>query len=306
MESFFFNITEQFYKITSLYKNKKSSLTRVDISNGVVFLDVQLSEAQTFSMKNLDRMMVIAVVKEGSIGVFDKSAQKRCVLEENSISMLLSSKQDIELTTQDDKKVNVFVLCVADFILKRYLSDQKNEVINHLYALLQTDISCELIDVEKIDAISLYIIEKILQTQKSAYMNGIICEQHILSFLIHRLELLEIEDTLLDDDEICISKSAKEILLKSFVNPPTIEVLAHLCATNTTKLKAVFKKRYKTTIYSYIQKLRLEHANLLLKEENLNIGEITKAVGYKHQGHFSKLFFQHYGVYPKELLKKSR
>ena len=58
------------------------------------------------------------------------------------------------------------------------------------------------------------------------------------------------------------------------------------------------------TTYNYIQKLRLEKANLLLKEQILNIGTIAKRVGYKHQGHFSKLFFKNFGVYPKDLLKK--
>ena len=60
---------------------------------------------------------------------------------------------------------------------------------------------------------------------------------------------------------------------------------------------------YHITIYGYVQKLRLEEANLLLKEKNLTIGEIAKKVGYRHQGHFSKLFFATYGVYPKALLK---
>jgi len=111
-------------------------------------------------------------------------------------------------------------------------------------------------------------------------------------------------DDELSNDEICISRSAKAILLRSFTSPPSIEILAHLCATNESKLKIVFKKVYKTTIYGYVQKLRLEKANLLLKEQYLNIGEIAKEVGYKHQGHFSKLFFEFYGVYPKDLLKK--
>jgi AraC-like DNA-binding protein len=52
-----------------------------------------------------------------------------------------------------------------------------------------------------------------------------------------------------------------------------------------------------------VQKLRLEEANLLMKEEQLTIGEIASRVGYRHRGHFSKLFFATYGVYPKELIK---
>jgi AraC-like DNA-binding protein len=100
-----------------------------------------------------------------------------------------------------------------------------------------------------------------------------------------------------------LASKAKSVLLSDFIDPPTVEALALLCATNTSKLKTVFKKVYKTTIHAYVQKLRLEEANLLLKEEDLTIGEIAKRVGYRHQGHFSKLFFASYGVYPKELIK---
>jgi len=135
-------------------------------------------------------------------------------------------------------------------------------------------------------------------------MRSITCEHNILEFMIHRFRLLDMIDEQLEDYELSISKTAKNILLRSFISPPTINVLAHLCATNESKLKKVFKKVYKTTVYGYIQKLRLEKANLLLKEQRLNIGEISKEVGYKHQGHFSKVFFQTYGVYPKDLLKQ--
>ena len=199
----------------------------------------------------------------------------------------------------------MFVLFIADFILKRYLSSNKNEVINVLYNKLQGELSCELIDKRPTDALSLYVIDKILASKSDEYMNSIKCEHNILEFLIHRLSLIDMQDNKeLSNDEMCISKSSKDILLRSFVNPPSIEVLAHLCATNETKLKTVFKKVHKTTIYGYIQNLRLQKANLLLKEQYLNIGQIAKEVGYKHQGHFSKLFFENFGVYPKDLLKK--
>jgi AraC-like DNA-binding protein len=36
----------------------------------------------------------------------------------------------------------------------------------------------------------------------------------------------------------------------------------------------------------------------------MTIGDIALTVGYKHQGHFSKLFFETYEVYPKDLLKR--
>jgi len=306
MDSFFFNITNTSYKITKLLETRKEHITRVDISNGIVFFDIHLnsSQDQVYHVKNLDRMIAIPVTKKGSFTI-DDHIQKKCFeLKQNTIDIFISSRQDLSLRIKKETDVEIFVLFVADFILKRYLSSDANEVINYLYANLQKEISCELIDSHPIDAMSLHIIGKILNTKAEAYMKSIRCEHNILEFMIHRFGLLVMLDDELSDDEICISKTSKNILLRSFSSPPSIQILAHLCATNETSLKKIFKKVYKTTIYGYVQKLRLEKANLLLKEKSLNIGEIAKEVGYKHQGHFSKLFFEHYGIYPKDLLKK--
>ena len=306
MDSFFFNITDTAYKVTSLYETKHEYIKRVDISNGIVFVNILLDNnfEKTFNIKNIDRMIAIPVTKQGSFILKDNIKNNSYEIQQNSINIFTSSRQDLSISINKFSKTEIFVLFIADFILKRYLSSNQNEVINFLYNNIQKDISCELINTQAIDALSIYIIDKIINTNKDDYMNSIKCEHHILEFMIHRFKLFDMIDFKVSDDELCISKSAKDILLRSFVSPPSIEILAHLCATNESKLKMVFKKVYKTTIYTYIQKLRLEKANLLLREQCLNIGEIAKEVGYKHQGHFSKLFFEHYNIYPKDLLKK--
>ncbi len=306
MDSFFFNITDTSYKVTQVFKQKKEYITRVDISNGIVFFDIFLESHRDkeFHVKNLDRMIVIPVTKKGSFSVRDNIANKTYNVKEDSINIFSSSRQNLTLQINEAEQTDIFVLFIADFILKRYLTSNQNEVINFLYNNIQKEITCECIDTQPIDALSLYIIDKIVNISVDDYMKSIKCERNILEFIIHRFKLLDMVDNELSNDEICISRSAKAILLSSFTSPPSIELLAHLCATNESKLKKIFKKVYKTTIYGYIQKLRLEKANLLLKEQFLNIGEISKEVGYKHQGHFSKLFFEFYGVYPKDLLKK--
>jgi len=305
MESFFFNITDTRYKITELLKKNNDYITRVDISNGVVFLDISLNsnEKMNFHLKNLDRMIMICVAKKGSLLINDNIEEKKYILKDGNISIYCSSRQDLTLTTSPDEKSDIFILFIADFFLKRYLTSNKNEPIDFLYNKIQDEISLELVNTQPLDALSLYIIDKIINAKLSSSMHSIRCEHSVIEFMIHRFNLLDMVDDELSNDEICISKSAKAILLSSFTSPPSIEVLAHLCATNESKLKKVFKKVHKTTIYGYIQKLRLEKANLLLKEQFLNIGEIAKKVGYKHQGHFSKLFFEYYGIYPKDLLK---
>lgn len=305
MDSFFFNITDKRYKTTKLLHNKNDYIKRVDISNGIVFFDINLenNEEKEFCIKNLDRMTVLSVVKEGSFSLFDKIKQHDFVSKEDEMNIYCSSKQDFSLTINKASKSNIFILFIADFFLKRYISSDKNEPIDFLYNTIQQDVSLALIESSTIDALSLYTIDKIINTKLHNNMNSIRCEHSVIEFLIHRLSLLDMYDDSISEEELQIAKKAKSHLLKNFVSSPTIHILAHLCATNESKLKIVFKKVYKMTIYSYIQKLRLEKANQLLKDQVLNIGEIAKDVGYKHQGHFSKLFFETYGVYPKDLLK---
>jgi len=304
MDSFFFNITERRYQLSELYKKKDEHVTRVDISNGLVFFDISLTlvKEKIIEVKNLDRMNFIVGVSKGKAEIHDKIENKTYKLRENKTYLFGSSRQDFKITLEASQKTEVFILFVADFFIKRYLSNNAFEPINFLYQKIQEEVSLELLSETSTDALSLYLIDKIIHTQVNEKMKSIICEHRAIEYMIHRFSLLELLN--LDEfsaQEIEISSKAKEIILQNYKTPPTIKELAHLCATNDFKLKSYFKKVHKTTIYAYVQKLRLEKANLLLREKLLSVGEIAQEVGYKHQGHFSSIFFKTYGVYPKDL-----
>ena len=304
MDSFFFNITDTRYKISTLFKDKESYLQRVDISNGIVFLESKLVQhQQEVVLKNLDRMVMFAMVKRGTLKIYDALTQHEAYVQEGEIAIYCSSQQDMILTMQKSKNTDIFILFIADFFLKRYLSEDKDESIDLLYDEIQKEVSLKVIDKQPIDALSLYIVDKIVNVSADDRLQSLRAEHRVTEFMIHRFSLLDYFSEEIDVESLALARKAKTILLQNFITPPTIESLAHLCATNESKLKKVFKKVYYTTLHAYVQKLRLDEANLLLREEDLTIGEIAKKVGYKHQGYFSKLFFMTYGVYPKELMK---
>ncbi len=288
MDSLFFNITEQCYR-----REEFSDYTRVDISNGILFIEAK--KKFTFTLKNLDRMIILVYTKSGKLDFTDHLLKKDYAVKESSI--FASTKQDITIKGEGD----IFILFVADFFLKRYLSAKTTDPIDFLYSIVQQEISLKLIDISSIDALTLYLINKITRKKTTSIQ----CEHDVIELMIHRFSLLDIIDKNIDSSEVEIAKRAKNHLLKNFVHPPTIQQLAHICATNENKLKKSFKRVYNTTIHRYVLKLRLEEANLLLKEQLLSIKEVAQKVGYKHQGYFSKLFFKSYGVYPKDLGKAS-
>ena len=301
MESLFFNTPNQRYQIEELFKTEDEHLTRVDVSNGIFFYDIlQKKRKHILKLQNLDRMVMIVVVKSGSLTIENHFNKKVQTLKRDRVSIYCSSRQNFSLGINGE----IFILFIADFFLKRYLSFDENEPIDFLYNKIQNEVILENINHQPTDALSLYIIDKIINTKDDENMRSIRCMYRIMEFITHHFSLLDMINEQIAKDDLEIASRAKGELLQSFKTPPTIEILARLCATNESKLKKIFKRVYKSTIYSYIKKLRLEEANLLLREEKMTIGEIAKRVGYKHQGHFSKLFFETYGIYPKDLLNK--
>ena len=230
MDSLFFNITERRYK-REVYEN----YTRVDISNGVLFL--QSDAAFSFLLKNLDRMVILSCVKSGKLSFHERSEGKIHNAAESQI--YVSSRQNINIEADGE----IFILFIADFFLKRYLSGEEREPIDFLYRKLQQEVTLAEINRQPIDALSLYIVEKLLNIGASDRMKSIRAEHLVMEFMIHCFALVDIMDPKISKEDQLLAQRAKAILLKSFVEPPTIKVLAHLCATNETKLKKVYRHR---------------------------------------------------------------
>lgn len=307
MDSFFFNtVNNRAYNATQLYKKENEYINRVDISNGLVFFDISLSSKlkHSIKIKNFDRMSIITVTLEGKVQITDLVTSTQYNLSKNNTTLFCSSRQNLSLHINENTKS--FVLFISDFYLKRYLLDNEDEIIDYIYGLLQEEITLKKISSLPVDALSQYLINEIVEINRNqGFMKSIKTEHKVIEFLIHRFGLVHLNTKIVfNDEELDIANKAKAILVQNLQNTPTIKQLARKCATNEFKLKKYFKKVFQITIYAYIQKMRLEEANLLLRDKVLNIGEIAQKVGYKHQGNFSSLFYKTYGVYPKDLLKK--
>ncbi|MFW2591003.1 helix-turn-helix domain-containing protein [Aliarcobacter butzleri] len=108
----------------------------------------------------------------------------------------------------------------------------------------------------------------------------------------------------LDSSRISSLQRAKEIIMKEYNNPNlTIKNIAYKSAINECYLKKDFKEYYGMTILEMLQKRRLEIAKELLKE-NFALKEVITKIGYKHIGHFNKLFFDNFGISPSNYKKQ--
>ena len=294
MESLFFNLGERKYKKSSI----GYGLKRVDISQGLLYLDVNpLKKDTIFKLDYIDAMATIFVVKRGEVSI---KSIKLYTLSSSSIAIFSTKEAWVEITFK--AKSEVFVLFVADFYLRDYL-DSKDGVVNMLYSKVQKSIGLEQLCSCSLDTTISYLLQRVLTLDESTNMLSLKAEVLTLELLIQFLQLLKFSFDGYSNQEFLIANRARELLNREFINPPTIKELAKLCQTNDTKLKRVFKKIFRKTIYSYIQDLRLKKAYYLLSFEGLRVTEACRAVGYLHQGNFAKLFKEKFGVEPSVINK---
>lgn len=149
------------------------------------------------------------------------------------------------------------------------------------------------------------IINDITECRKTGELKRLYTEAKILELLMLQMEQIQsgqMEDvrTFSDLEQEKIEQ-ARDVLDKSFVNPPVLPVLSRMVALNEFKLKRGFKAYYGTTIYGYITRLKMEHARHLLIDRKMTIREVTYKVGFKHQSHLSEAFKKYFGILPSEI-----
>ncbi len=98
----------------------------------------------------------------------------------------------------------------------------------------------------------------------------------------------------------CINYAA-QIIKNNISTPITIEELARRVGINQTKLKIGFKNLFGTTVFGYLQELRMSIAKQFLFDSDLSIEQIGQKCGYVNISNFSNAFKNHFGISPSTL-----
>lgn len=290
MESLFFNLDGRKYKKIGI----GYGITKVDISQGLLYLNAApIKKKAEFRVDFIDKMAVVFAIKCGSAVL--KQEDKEQVLSSGTVNIFSLREEKLDIVF--NAKSEVFVLFVADFFLRNYISSSNNNPINYLYSRVQNCLGLERECSFCLGEIESYLIKNILKLKETGLLS-LKAEISVLELLVHFLEQLKIDLDGFKPQELELAEAAKEFILNDLKNPPTIKELAKLCRTNETKLKRVFKKVFGVTIYKYIRELRLNVAYRVLKEEGCTVAEAAKAAGYEHQGNFAKLFKEKFKIEP--------
>jgi AraC family transcriptional regulator, regulatory protein of adaptative response / methylphosphotriester-DNA alkyltransferase methyltransferase len=80
----------------------------------------------------------------------------------------------------------------------------------------------------------------------------------------------------------------------------SLGVVARAIATSRRQLQRVFAE-HDTSFRSELQHVRMRRAAQLLRDGELPVSMVARAVGYRHPAQFSKAFRRHHGLPPSEL-----
>ncbi|TDF93275.1 helix-turn-helix transcriptional regulator [Paenibacillus piri] len=100
-------------------------------------------------------------------------------------------------------------------------------------------------------------------------------------------------------------REVMEYLERHLDKPLTLKEAAAKISVSPNYFSTLFSKVAGVTYSGFLAELRLRKAGELLLQTNLSIAEILERAGYKHTGHFYKMFKHKYGVTPIEYRKNA-
>lgn len=93
---------------------------------------------------------------------------------------------------------------------------------------------------------------------------------------------------------------AIEFIEHNFQNDISVEDIADICGLNRSYFGKIFKEALGKSPQEFLLNYRMVKAAELLKLTKLSVGDISSAVGYDNQLHFSRAFKSIYGISPKK------
>ena len=90
-------------------------------------------------------------------------------------------------------------------------------------------------------------------------------------------------------------------------NPGTNHTIQSLCrkvGISPAKLQEGFKSMHGTTVSDFVRNVRIEKAEMLLANTDLNISEVVYSIGFTSRSYFCKIFKQKYHCNPSDYKKR--
>lgn len=203
--------------------------------------------------------------------------------------------------------VNTFEINLSPAFFQRYLPENKLsfEIFKHKINTNSSSLICKQ---NNLITLQMYqVIQDIIHCKRKGLFKKIFLEAKVLELLLLQLEQLCDETsahTLLKKPDIEKMYAVRDYILDNLTNSCSLIDLVHKVGTNEFTLKKGFKELFGTTVFGFWNDAKMEEARKMLQTKQMNINEVSDAIGYKNPQHFSTAFKRKFGVVPKSLKGK--
>lgn len=97
---------------------------------------------------------------------------------------------------------------------------------------------------------------------------------------------------------------AQQLLSSNFVDPPSLDDLAHEVGMSRSGLCSAFRQIVGQSVFDHIAELRMHQALAMLTRHDATIAEVAYAVGYSHPSSFSVAFQRYFGTTASEARRR--
>jgi len=149
------------------------------------------------------------------------------------------------------------------------------------------------------------IINEMKRSPYSGYLKGVYLEAKAIELFLLQVKQLDqqtaVKQSKLKPADVERLHAVKEHIDLYYDQPCSITGLARMTGINQMKLKNGFKELFQTTVFGYLNDVRMQEAKRLLLDEKLYVNEVADRIGYKHAHHFSIAFRKKFGALPGSL-----
>lgn len=301
-------IKEDIFPIAPPYVEKENYAKQLR-TNGLVLFDAKIEAVEEiqWSVSIEGDCVMMVFILDGFTDSADKSPDGKATDTPERHNLQYAGNYRHSITFEKGTLLDAFCIFLSkDFYFK--LTGETNNIHNefalHIHRGLDKELSDHFLPMN-------FEMESIITKVRNCTRQGSF-HRLCLEIKVQELLLLQLEQyhsmfgkmqpkQFLHNDDIDKIKTACNILKENYNTPPTIKNLSRMVGINEFKLKKGFKQLFQSTIHEYVIKYRMEKANLLVREQNLQVKEVAMELGYKNPSHFSAAFKKHFGFLPTEM-----
>lgn len=150
------------------------------------------------------------------------------------------------------------------------------------------------------------VVREICNCDRKGFFKKMYIENKINELLFLQLEQYKQYQEIkikLPESDIEKMHQARDYVLQNMNTPCSLIDLAKQIGSNEFKLKKNFKEVFGTTVFGYLNEVKMNKAREILLEGELNVTQVAEKVGFKTSNHFTTAFKKHFGYSPGSILK---